>query len=274
MPFEADPLKDVSYINLTLLDASRAIETGVKDKLKEKTDSIRFPMARKILKRDKAQDRLASFAAKTVKPAMLAKELSKMMPKLMMYMMHQKIGMKIAAKTIFVEDAYLVVEFQIKYVDTQKLLAKVQETAESGETPDDLDDEELPEKEVIEAWIEEMKAEAAADPSEIDSSVERSASTSSTASNSPQTWTGWIAGHMEYMTTDLLPTRYKESLENDSLPNTVQTKITDMMGGMMEKKLAEKELEAEIAVLNSESQARYFFTNLEAVRERAKADKA
>ena len=272
MPFEADPAKDVSYINLTLLDASKAIETGVKDKLKEKTDSIRFPMARKILKRDKAQDRLASFAAKAVKPAMLAKELSKQMPKLMMYMMHQKIGMKIAAKTIFVEDAYLVVEFQIKYVDTQKLLAKVQETAESGETPDDLD--ELPPPEEIEAWIEEMKAEAAADPSEIDSSVERSASTSSTASNSPQTWTGWIAGHMEYMTTDLLPTRYKESLENDSLPNTVQTKITDMMGGMMEKKLAEKQLEAEIAVLNSESQARYFFTNLEAVRERAKAAKA
>ena len=264
MPFEIDPAKDVSYINLTILDATKAVEMGAKEKLKEKTDSIRFPMVRKILQKDAVQKKIAKIAAKKVKPSLIAKQLESIMPKILMYMMYHKIGMKVAAKSTFCEDSYLVVEFQVKHVDTQKLLAKIKEGK-----PDEAEemDMEVP-PEVLDAWIQDMEAAQGDDPSTPVKAPLVEPSSSGSSSSGTETFLGWIAGHLEYVAQELLPTGYKESLEHDSLPNTVQSKITDEMGAMMEKKLAQKELEAEIAVLHSASQARYFYSNLEVVRER------
>lgn len=253
---EVDPDKDVSYINMTLLDASKTIETTVKEKIRERVTTLKYPMMKKILSKESVQDKIASKAGQKVKPSMVAKGLSEQMPKLLMYMMYQKIGMTMAARTVFCEDAYIVIEFQVKKVDTQKFLQKIQEGM-----PEDMDDEDLEvPPEVLAAWMKEME-EASSDPVE-------SAPVEGPQLEKEWTWSGWIASQSEYVVTQLLPKDYKESLEDTTLPPFVQTKITEEMGAMMAKKMAQKQLEAEIAVLASTSQARYFYSNLEAVRDR------
>ncbi len=261
---EVDPDKDVSYINMTLLDASKTIETTVKEKLKENNDKIRFPMVRRFLAKDSIQSSIASSVSKKVTPSMVAKGLSKQMPKLLMYIMHKKIGMTLAAKTVFLEDAYIVIEFQIKHVDTQMLLAKIQEGMPD---PDDIDDKEMEvPAEVLDAWMKEMEGQEL--PSESEAPPPEDTTTNSNNSNSQGwSWSAWIAAQSEYAITQLLPEGYKKGLEHETMPSFVQKKITEEMGAMMAKKMEKKLLEAEIAVLPAETQARYFYSNLESLRE-------
>ena len=189
---------------------------------------------------------------------MVAKGLSKQMPKLLMYMMHKKSGMTLAAKTVFLEDAYIVIEFQIKRVDTQKLLAKIQDGMPN---PDDIDDKEMEvPAEVLDAWMKEMESQELPPESEAED-------TTNNSSSQGWSWSAWIAAQSEYVITQLLPEGYKKGLEHDTMPSFVQKKITEEMGAMMAKKMEKKLLEAEIAVLPSETQARYFYANLESLRE-------
>ena len=266
-PLEVDPDKDVSYINMTLLDASKTIETTVKDKLGGSVGNIRFPMVKRFLSKESVQNKIAVVASKRVKPSMVAKGLADQMPKLLMYMIHQKIGMTLAAKTVFVEDAYLVIEFQVKKVDTQKLLAKIQEGIPEDGGMDDEDLEVPPE--VMEAWMKEMEQDTI-DVTTKEAAPEEGPQPERSSSSSSWSWSGWIAAQSEYVITQLLPENTKKGLEQDTMPPLVQTKITEEMGTLMAKKLAEKQLETEIAVLSSDTQARYFYSNLAAVRDRQK----
>lgn len=263
-PFQVDPEKDVSYINLTLLDASKTIETSVKEMLSERLPKVRFPVAKRFLSKERVQDKLAAVAAKKVKPSLIAKQLQDQMPKLLMYTMHQKMGMKVAARTVFCEGAYLVIEFQVKHVDSQKLLAKIQEGVPADGGTDDLD-MEVP-AEVLDAWMNEMEQEALEGPL-LKEGPEPEPPADTSATSNGWTWSGWIAAQSEYVITKLLPDDYKQGLEQDTMPPLVQTKITEEMGAMMQTKMEQKHLVSEIAVLPAAAQARYFFANLEAVRE-------
>lgn len=262
--FELDPDKGVSYINLTVLDASKTVAMGVKDRLREGNRKIPFPVVRRIMAKEKVQDRIASKVGQKVTPTMVAQGLSEKMPNLLMYAMHQKFGMKIAAQTVFAEDAYVVIEFQVKHIDSQTLLAKVKEG------PPDLDeDEDLDvSPEVMEKWIKEQE-DGERKLSRADSSGGGSISNSDIINSDTgvQSWKATIVNMLEYVITKLLPDRQRQSLEHKKLPAIVQTKITEQMGAILEYKLAKKQLEAEIAVLSDATQARYFYSNLKTVRE-------
>ena len=254
--FELDPDKDVSYINLTILDASKTVAAGVKDKLRESNQNMRdFPVIKRIMAKEKVQDKIASKVGQKVTPTMIAKGLSDKMPHLLAYMMHKKAGMKVAARTVFVEDAYVVIEFQVKHIDSQTLLAKAREG------PPDLDaDEDIVPPEVMEQWIKEQEeGEQQLPPDDsttiISNDVEK------------QSWKIQIVNLLEHIITRLLPDRHLQRLEHETLPAVVQTKITDQMGAILEYKLRRKQLEAEVAVLSSATQARYFYSNLKTVRE-------
>ena len=254
--FELDPDKDVSYINLTILDASKTVAAGVKDKLRESNQNMRyFPVIKRIMAKEKVQDKIASKVGQKVTPTMIAKGLSDKMPHLLAYMMHKKAGMKVAAQTVFVEDAYVVIEFQVKHIDSQTLLAKAREG------PPDLDaDEDIVPPEVMEQWIKEQEeGEQQLPPDDsttiISNDVEK------------QSWKIQIVNLLEHIITRLLPDRHLQRLEHETLPAVVQTKITDQMGAILEYKLRRKQLEAEVAVLSSATQARYFYSNLKTVRE-------
>lgn len=259
--FELDPDKDVSYINLTILDASKTVAAGVKDKLRESNQKMRyFPVIKRIMAKERVQDKIATKVGQKVTPTMIAKGLSEKMPNLLAHMMHQKAGMKVAARTVFVEDAYVVIEFQVKYINSQTLLAKAREG------PPDLDaDEDLVPPEVMEQWVKEQEEEEGEQQLPPDDST-----TATIISNDAekQSWKIKIVNLLEYIITRLLPDRHLQRLEHETLPAVVQTKITEQMGAILEYKLGRKQLEAEIAVLSSATQARYFYSNLRTVRER------
>jgi hypothetical protein len=266
--FELDPDKDVSYINLTILDASKTVAAGVKDKLRESNHKMRyFPVVKRIMAKEKVQDKIASKVGKKVTPTMIAKGLSNKMPNLLAYMMHQKAGMKVAAQTVFVEDAYVVIEFQVKHIDSHTLLAKAREGPPDLDADEDLD---VP-SELIEQWIkgqEEEEEEEGEQQLPPDDSTTTTTTIASSDAEEQSSWKIKIVNLLEYIITRLLPDRHLQRLEHETLPAVVQTKITEQMGAILEYKLGRKQLEAEIAVLSGATQARYFYSNLKTVRER------
>jgi len=217
-------------------------------------------MIKKRLSKTKNQEKLAKRVGDAVKPQLVAKGLQDMMPKLLMYMMHQQIGMSVAAKTVFYKDTYVVVEFQVKHVDSTALCDKIQEGLPD---PDEMEIEVTPKE--LDAWMKEQEAAETEAPPEPPAEGE---APEAEESSEGFTWSGWIAQQTDYVISNVLPDSYKESLENDTMPSVVQSKITEMMGAIMERKLDQKHLDAEIAVLSAADQARYFYTNLEVVEER------
>ena len=74
----------------------------------------------------------------------------------LMYKIHQKLGATVTARTVFVEDAYLVIEFQVQHVDSQRLIAMVKEAGADkgdGETTAEDDDDSVA-TQVLDDWIE------------------------------------------------------------------------------------------------------------------------
>ena len=265
--FELDPDKDVSYINLTILDASKTVAAGVKDKLSESSRKMKyFPVVKRIMAREKVQDKIASKVGQKVTPTMIAKGLSDKMPNLLAYMMHQKTGMKVAAQTVFVEDAYVVIEFQVKHINSQKLLAKAREGPPDLDADEDLD---VP-PEVMEQWIKEQEKKEDQEAEEGTQQLRPDDDSTITSSGAEEqsSWKIKIVNFLEYIITRLLPDHHLQHLEHETLPAVVQTKITEQMGAILEYKLGRKQLEAEIAVLSGATQARYFYSNLKTVREK------
>lgn len=66
----------------------------------------------------------------------------------------------------------------------------------------------------------------------------------------------------------LLPDATKKSLESTTLPELVQTKLTERMQQLLVQQLAHRQLCAETAVLPEEEQARFFFAYLQQHRKR------
>jgi hypothetical protein len=300
--FDIDLEKDVSYINLTILDASQAVEAMVKEKLAEKSinnskffSSIIRPPEKF---RNKVHDKIASAVANNIPVSSIAKGLAESMPKLLMYKIATKTGMKLAAETVFVEDSYVVIQFQIQYVDSQKLIGLIKSksksksksktssssgSAEEVNDDDDDDDSIDPDPKVIDEWIQEQKELGLEGGSEFfyddygDDNKEGDTTSNSNSNNNinhninnsnSKDWKMWIVDCLEWAIQQLLPDRTVKNLEHDHLPAILQTKITEQMQSMMELKLAKKNLEADILVLPSKDQSRYFFSNLITVRNR------
>ena len=78
---EIDPDKDVSYINLTLLEVAKTVETAVKEKIQTAAKGRRLPIVRRALANKTIQNKLATAASKAVQPSKIAQKLSTQMPK-------------------------------------------------------------------------------------------------------------------------------------------------------------------------------------------------
>jgi len=255
-----DSEKGVSYINLTILDASEAVHSMVKQKIQETQANKPGPASFK----NHVADKVARAVASQVPASTITAKLSDKLPKMLMYQMHHKLNMKLAAQTVFVEDSYAVMQIQVQYVDATKLLAQ----AAVAETQDDDDDDSVATA-VLDEWLQEQANLPIPPSSRVPSQLEIPSAES--AGEPAKNWKEGLANWLEWVITKLLPDRAVRSLEHDRLPALVQSMITKNMRAMMEKKLTDKKLQADIAVLDSVSEARYFFSNLRAVRERAQA---
>ena len=250
-----DPTKAVSYINLTILDAS----TAVKNMVRMKMNGGKFPAPSKL--KERVAERVATAAANKVPPSAVAKGMSTKLPKILMYKLNEKLGLQLAAQTVFVEDVYVVMQFQVQYVDSSKLLAKLKET------PPENDDDESVASAVVDAWIEEQK-ETLSNLDEIPDQLPLAEIVTAGEEGTGEGWKTTLVNFLEMIITKIIPDRAKQNLEEERLPAIVQQKITEEMQNMMEQKLAKKSLVADIAVLPETQQARYFFSNLNEVRER------
>jgi hypothetical protein len=297
--FDIDPEKDVSYINLTILDASQAVEAMVKEKIAEteQNNSKFFSLIRPPEKfRNKVNDKIASAVANNVPVSTIAKSLAESMPKILMYKIATKTGMRLAAETVFVEDSFVVIQFQVQYVDSQKLLGLIKSKSKTtsfssggadevndDDDDDDDDDSVDPDPKVVDEWIQEQKELGLEGGSEFfydDDTDNKEGATTTTVGNGSSSsssninnsnskgWKEWIVDCLEWAIQQLLPFRDRavKNLEHDHLPAILQTKITEQMQSMMELKLAKKNLEADISVLPSKDQSRYFYSNLTTVR--------
>lgn len=251
-----DPNKAVSYINLTILDAS----TAVKNMVRKKMNTGKCPAPTKL--KERVAERVATVAANKVPPSAVAKGMSTKLPKMLMYQLNEKLGLQLAAQTVFVEDAYVVMQFQVQYVDSSKLLAKLIESQ-----PPENDDDDSVASAVLDAWIEEQK-EALSNLDEISDQPPLAEIVPVGKAGTAEGWKVMLVNFLEMIITKIIPERARQKIEEERLPAIVQQKITSEMQNMTEQKLAKKSLVADIAVLPETEQARYFFSNLKAIRER------
>lgn len=248
---EEDPSKALTFINVTLTDTSEAVFKMVHEKISNSQKKMPTPAKFK----EKVATRLAKTAANKIPPSAIAKKMAETFPKMLMYKMNTETGMQVAAQTVFVEDCFFVIQIQVQQVDLNRLVQSMGE-----EKSDDDDDSVAPD--VLEAWIEDQKKLA---KEEKESNFVTGVVTSS-ANEKTSEWSDGFLGFVEWLVSRVLPVTVHKVLEEDKLPSLVQAKLSDKMQTMLEKKLADKGMGAEIAVLGHEAQARYFFPQLQHVR--------
>lgn len=257
--------RKATFINVTVRDASEAVYDRVHAALRH------VNVAPKLLPKlkGKVANKIATVASKRVPPSKIAQGLSEQLPKLLMYHMYHNYGMTISARTMFVEDAFFVVQLQVLKVDPNRLLKDP--PLASGEHDNSTTSHTPPTSmQVVDEWLQEQ-AELLHDLSD-DSSNENSGASSlieshNTANNKTQRpddfgtyWYNSILG--------MLPEGTKSLLEGETLPQIVQSKLTERMQLVLLKQLESRNLTAEIAVLPEEEQARYFFPYLQQLRQR------
>jgi hypothetical protein len=271
-----DPDKALAYINLTILDASEAVYSMVHSKIREK--QAKMPGPERFKK--KVAKSVAKAASNRVPPSTIAKQLSTKLPKKLMYMMYQKTGMKMAAQTVFVEDAFVVMQLQVQYVDSVRLLSSAKEKTNSKKEDDDDnngdDDDESVATQVLDDWIEEQ--------SQLMTEEMESAFVTTTVETEQKKKSDFfecfkgggsikevVINILEWILIRMGGTQMHQSLEEKHLPALVQSKITENMQEMMAKKLESKSLKAETVVLSEVQEARYFFNQLQKVRSQESA---
>ena len=275
-----DPTKSMAYINLTLLDASDAVYQMVHSKMQQKQSRLPGPQAINNF----VSNKVAKAASRNIPPSKIAEQLSKKLPKKLMYMMYHETGMKLAAQTVFVEDSYVVMQLQVQYVDSMRLLSKAKEgpelkgEEEKQESRNDSgnasgeDDEASVSTQVLDEWIEEQSQLIA---EEENSLFVASSMTVPAAQKkiglldcfkNATSIREVVVGILEWVLCILGGTKIHRSLEERHLPSLVQSKITENMQSMMTKKLESKSLKADIAVLSETEQARYFYKHLQELR--------
>lgn len=254
-----DPNKKMSYINLTIVDASDAVYKMVHAKVTEKQSKLPGPAAFK----NRVAKTVAKTASTRVPASVIAEKLSEKLPKMLMYKMHHTTGMRIAAQAIFIEDTFVVMQLQIQYVDSVRLLNSATEQDDNEE-----DDDDSVATAVLDEWIEEQGKLAM---EQEDSSFVTEAAGSAGCKGPAKNWKEYVVNWLEWAIERIMPGSARRQLEHNHLPGLVQSKITSGIQEMMEKKLAQKSLKAEIAVLSQEEEARFFFSNLQMIRERQTA---
>lgn len=250
--YPEDFRKKATFINVTIRDASEAVYGKVHSALGH------LNVAPKVLPKlkGKVANKIAKAASKRVPPSKIANQLAEFLPKMLMYQMYHKNGMTISAQTMFIEDAYIVIQLQILKVDANHLL---QDTVESNSDSDDGSSvSSSVSMKVVDGWLREQQEvlQHAEDKPATSSDPKERTSTAPSASN----WYQSIFGY--------LPEETKSHIEAETLPQLVQSKLTERMQSLLLKQLESKQLTAEIAVLPEEEQARYFFPYLQQMRKR------
>ena len=274
--YAEDPDKAVTFINLTIVDASESVYDAVHEKMISQAKKQFVPKALQ----KKVAKRVARTAANHVPPRVIAEKLAQKLPKTLMYKMYHKIGMQCAAQTVFVEDSFVVVQLQVQYVDSGRLLKTAKEKAENSVKEDsrtgenipasddemddnDEDDDESVATKVLDEWIEEQENLA----HEESQSPFVTSVVSNQATEAPlKSWAVMLIACLEWIISRFLPVKIHRELEANYLPALVQSNITATMTSMMSKKLAQKSLKAESVVLSQDLEARYFFKQLQKIR--------
>jgi hypothetical protein len=287
-----DYTKKATYINVTIRDASEAVYTKVHTALR-RINLVAPKLLPKL--KGKVANKIATEASKHVPPAQIALVLSDRLPKLLMYIMYHKHGMTISAQTVFIEKGYIVIQLQVLHVDAKRLLATQTTTttpvttapasagavsvgADIGGTGSSTDEGSVMEPidmNLVEQWLAEQQQQlldqaatrrgdsrGSHAPGSKSTTVAMDDSSSSSNSDmlNPQWWMQTALG--------LLPDATKKSLESTTLPELVQTKLTERMQQLLVQQLAHRQLCAETAVLPEEEQARFFFAYLQQHRKR------
>lgn len=261
-----DFTKKATYVNITIRDASDAVYNKVHTALR------RINLAPKLLPKLKGRvaDKIATEASRRVPPSQVAVVLSEKLPKLLMYQMFHKHGMTISAQTVFIENAYIVLQLQVLHVDAQRLLANTTSTTSSGvnEQQDISSSMDAVDMKLVDLWMAEQQQQLleAADRKNSASHSTSSATEKKDSSDSSGNWLLQTA-------LGFLPEMAKTRLEGTTLPELVQDRLTERMQGLLVQQLSNKQLCGEIAVLPEEEQARFFFAYLQQHRKRQEDQK-
>lgn len=262
---KADTTKKTAYVNITILDASDAIYNMVHSKVNETHKNWVGPQKFK----DMVAHNVAKTASTKVPKRVLVQKLSDKIPKMLMYKMYHNAGMRLAAQTVFREDKYAVLQIQVQWVDTKRLLENAKEDVRNSGTEEDKKEEEEDDDSVatavLDEWIEEQK--------NLLQEEQESSFVTEAQNLEPEgekidfsNWREVLVMILAWILTKIMPVTITKDLEENKLPALIQSQISKNMKEMLDKKLASKNLRAETAVLPEEEQARYFFANLQKIR--------
>lgn len=268
--YKADATKCTSYINLTVCDASDAVYNQVYSKVSATQTS--FPGPKKF--KEKVAHAMAKTASTKVPKSVIVKAMAEKLPKMLMYKLHSKMGMRLAAQAVYREDNFVVIQIQVQYVDSKRLLAKAKEdmgkSQPEGEEEDDDSDDESVATAVLDEWIAEQKnlaQEEQESPFVTNSKLEEEEEQEEIVW-SLKNWREVIVMVLAWILTKLIPCTVTRDLEESKLPSLIQAQITSNMKDMLDQKLSKMELHADTAVLGEADQARYFFSHLQDLRSR------
>lgn len=276
--FKFDPNKSVTYVNITVLDASEAVYnvahamvTGSLSRIAPKS------LSKKVAKR------VAKSKSETILPSRIAEGLSKKLPKKLMFKVFKKTGMRISAECVFREDNFIVIQFQVQKVDSlfiiremKEKIAKEQERElqiANGieEEEEDEDDEVSVATVVVDEWITEQEQLT---QEELDCAY-------CTDSRTPETQIPWkdmkpwkdmtsfklfLVLFIEWLILNVFPEWLHRKWQEKVAPFLVDKKIGPCLEKLLCVKLEEKLLKADTTVVPEPEQARFLFDYLRYLR--------
>ncbi|CAB9524951.1 expressed unknown protein [Seminavis robusta] len=264
---EEDSSKKLTYVNITITDASEGVYKMVHSKVSETHKN--FIGTKKF--KEKVAHTVARTASNSVPKKEIVKKLAGKVPKMLMYQMHHKMGMRIAAQNVYREDNYAVFQIQVQYVDSKRMLATAKEEMRSSQSEnatkseeEEMDDDDSVATAVLDEWIAEQK--------NLVQEEQESAFVTEALNEEEENqlnWYNWRELFVLFLTWllhKLMPVTITRNLEENRLPALIQSQISSKLKEMLDKKLKSKSMKAETAVLGEEEQARYFFAQLQKIR--------
>lgn len=229
-----DSEKPVLYLNISVLDPSEA----VKHKVGKQIDKSNLPPPLKKFA-SKAAPKIASdLVTATVVAKQMSGKLCEKIPRKM-----QEKGMTVIVEPVFQEGPYVVLQLQVHHIDTFKLACPPE--IEKHKDLSTMEAVELAPITPSTAWADFRCAWNANDPKRK-------------AKFMVFVWAlvFWIIGSSR-----------RKKLEELYFPMLVQSKMDSVMTEMLEQKMEKKKMDAEAIVLSEQKQARYFYAQLQRVRQ-------
>ena len=256
------PDRPVLYLNITITDGKEAVQ----HKVGKEVAKANLPPALKMLA-SKAAPKIAS---DLVKGKQLATQLSRKMvhkiPKKL-----RRAGMLAVVEPVFQEGPYVVLQLQIQSIDAIAMAEKAHEEPEESDSDSDDEDEDFDDKEdqeLLQRLRKDMSSSSLLEPSKaLEDFV--------TAVQDRQSFTQTLIKLLILCCTCffyLIGSKHQRSLEHDYLPKLIQSKMSTAMTEMLQHKMEQKRMQADAIVLSQDQQARYFYAQLQRVRQSEQVD--